>query len=279
MFINKKQRIDIHSDTIITALQKKTENQDLSIKTLRKLAKIANSHSDLPKKEAENIFINNQPIQKNVHSQKVAYELKKVISQVSNEKLRNIIGGFIRNCNASISISARKSEPTNNISQIKFMSTAEFVDAYSNSIGQTIGEGAEAIVVEDNKNNNKVFKIFYDDVENDELINQANSFNLFYGENSAQIISGRAIHMDKIEGTPLSQVKEFPANAANNFISLINEMVAKGCAPSDMSENNFLFDNAKNKFSPVDISTGKDNKVDENGLIYIARYISNKTVD
>lgn len=277
MFINKQQRIDIHSDTITSALLKKTNHEKLSKTTLYKLASIANSHFGLTKAEAKTIFIKNKPIEKSACSIRLAYELKKVISQVSNHTLKDKIGGFIRNSNPVTLINIRSSDSKNAISQMKCMSTAEFVDAYSNSIGRTIGEGSEALVVEDRNNNHKVFKIFFEDVSKNEIFNQASAFERFYGKNSAHIISGRAIHMDKIKGAPLSQIKEFPANATINFMSLIAEMVRKGCAPSDLSENNFLYDKVKNTFLPVDISPGKDNKVDENGIMYLKNYISNKT--
>lgn len=240
--------------------------------------KIANSHIGLTKAEAKNVFIKNQPIETNTYSIKLAFELKKVLSQCSNNELRDRIGTFIQNCKPTTFIKTENSVQTKTINQTKYMSSADFVDAYSDSIGPTIGEGAEAIVVEDAKNDHKVLKIFFDNVEESEIINQANSFNMFYGENTAHVISGKAIRMDKIEGTPLSQIKDFPADATANFMSLIAKMVTKRCAPSDMSENNFLYDKGKNKFSPVDISTNKENKVDKNGLRYIINYIINNSV-
>ncbi|MDX6042248.1 OspG family effector kinase [Scandinavium lactucae] len=277
MFINK-QRIDIYRDSITTALLKKTDNNKLSNKTLHKLVKIANSHIGLTKAEAKKVFIKNQKIETNAYSMKLAFELKKVASQCSNHELRDRIGAFIQNCNPTTFIKTEHSVQTTAINQTKYMSCADFVDAYSDSIGPTIGEGAEAIVVEDAKNDHKVLKIFFDNVEESEIINQANSFNMFYGENTAHVISGKAIRMDKIEGAPLSQIKDFPADATTNFMDLIAEMVTKRCAPSDMSENNFLYDKGKNKFFPVDISTNKENKVDKNGLKYIMNYITNKSV-
>ncbi|AXF77033.1 hypothetical protein LU631_21140 [Erwinia tracheiphila] len=278
MFINKQQRIDIYSDSVTTALLKKTENKDLSKKTLNKLVKIANSHIGLTKAEAKNVFIKNKSIEKNAYSMKLAFELKKVFSQCSNHELRDKIGSFIRNCNTTTFINTENSVPTNTINQTRYMSSADFVEAYSDNIGPTIGEGAEAIVVEDARNDHKVLKIFFDSVEDNEIINQANSFNMFYGKNTAHVISGRAIHMDKIEGAPLSQIKEFPVDATTNFMSLIAEMVTKSCAPSDMSENNFLYDKERNIFLPVDISANRENKVDKSGLKYIINYIMNKSV-
>lgn len=277
MFINK-QRINVSSDSITTALLKKTENKNLSKKTLNKLVKITNSHIGLATADAKSVFIKNIPIEKNRHSVRLAFELKKVFSQCSHHELRDRIGTFIENCNPTTFINTENSVQTNAINQTKSMSSKDFVLAYSDNIGPTIGEGAEAIVVEDTKNEHKVLKIFFDNVEESEIINQANSFNAFYGENAAHVISGKAIRMEKIEGVPLSQIKDFPADATTNFMSLISEMVTKRCAPSDMSENNFLYDKEKNKFSPVDISTNKENKVDKNGLKYIMDYIRNNSV-
>lgn len=260
MFINKQPRIDINNDSITTALEKKAKNTKLSNTTLNKLAKIANSHIGLTKAEAKNVFIKNKPIGNTPYSNKLVSELKNVISHISNPELKDRINDFI--CNSSSDL----------------MSSAKFVDTYSRSIGQTIGDGGEAIVVEDKRNNGKVLKIFYDDIPRNEITNQAESFEKFYGKNSADILFGRAIRMKEIKGTPLSQITKLPANAATKFMSLISQMEKKGCAPSDMSENNFLYNKAKNKFLPVDISTNKDNKVDENGLTYIINHISNKTV-
>lgn len=279
MFIKKQHRIDIYRDSIATALLKKTGNKRLSTTTLNKLVRIVNSNIGLTKAETRNVFINNKPIAKSAHSIKLAFELKKVVFQISSHELKDRIEIFIRNSNPTTFTSAKKNVAINAVNPMKYMSSVEFVEVYSDNIGRAIGEGAEAMVVEDRKNDHKVLKIFFDRVASNEIINQAKSFKMFYGENTACVIAGRAIHMDKIEGAPLSQIKEFPADATTNFMSLISEMVTKGCAPSDMSENNFLYDKAKNKFLPVDISANNENKVDKNGLMYIINYINNRTVD
>jgi len=277
MFISKNQRIDVRNDSISTALLKKADNKTLSNTTLNKLVKIANTHYGLTKAEAEKVFIKNQAIETSGHSVKLAFELKKVISHVTNSEIKTNIENFIRNSNPHALHQPINRMPTDTINQIKNLSAAEFVEAYSSRIGQPIGEGTEAMVLEDNENNHKVFKIFFDDVKNSEIINQANSFRKFYGKNSAHIIAGRAIYMDYIKGSPLSQIAEFPAGSVTNFMSLLQEMVGKGCTPSDMSENNFLYDKTVNKFLPVDITTSEGNKINKNGLNYIINYISNKS--
>lgn len=161
--------------------------------------------------------------------------------------------------------------------QIKNMSTAEFMHAYAEYLGKDLGEGKQAFVVQDRQDNNKVIKIFHDNIEHEEIEGQASSFKKFYGEHSAQILSGRAIHMNKIEGMPLSQVKKFPDDAIWNFTNLISEMIKKGCPPTDMSENNFLYNERKNTFSPIDISLCKKNEFDTGGLQYILGYIEDKS--
>ncbi len=182
----------------------------------------------------------------------------------------------MRNSNSAAVVHTRISVSAPAINQVECMSAAEFADQYATRIGRVIGEGAEAIVVEDSENDNKVIKIFFDDVKSDDIVNQANSFRKFYGESSAQIISGRAIQMDKIKGDPLSNITRFQSDSVNNFILLVEEMITKGCPPSDMSEGNFLYDSAEDKFLPVDIATSKDNTVDRGGFMYIVNYINSK---
>ncbi len=279
MFISKQKRIDVRSDSISTALLKKSKNECLSKTTLNKLVKIANVSVGLTKAEARNVFTKNEPIEKSNGSIRLSLGLKMVISQVSNPKVKNQVEGFIRNCNSPSMVHAKNTIPTHQVSQMKEMNAVDFVEAYSRRIGRTIGEGGEAIVVEDRDNNKKVIKIFSDDIGNNEIVKQLISFRKFYGENSAHILSKRAIQMDKIKGNPLSQVTEFPAGSTTNFMSLIKEMNSKGCPPSDLSENNFLYNKAENKFLPVDISISESNKIDKNGLKYILNYISSKTPD
>lgn len=76
-------------------------------------------------------------------------------------------------------------------------------------------------MVEDNKNQKKVFKIFFDDVPSDEIVKQANSFRRFYGDESACIVSPGILYLDKIDGVPLSKVDRFADGAADRFGLLI----------------------------------------------------------
>lgn len=281
MLINMRQRINVHHDSITTAILKKSENHTLSKKTLNKLVKISNTQFGLTKAAAKDIFIRNSPIKQNLRAMKLANELTRILPNISNREIKDKVESFILNsCPAAKMIrTAAQINNTQTLSQPEAMNVREFCQAYSHRLGSIIGDGAEAVVVEDKKNSNKVIKVFFNEVSKEEMVNQSDSFKRFYGENSAEIISGRALYMDKIKGAPLSKVNEFPAGAVRVFDSLIREMVNKGCAPSDMSENNFLYDAESNRFSPIDISTEKNNEVDINGFKYLTKYIINKTVN
>ncbi len=276
MFINKSNQINIYKDSIYTALLKKINNRSFSDKTLEKLVKISNTSLGLTKLEAKKVFFKNDLVGKGCPSVKLAFELKKALPQVSNDELRDKINKFIFNCNASAPVVHLKNR-TSTTGVIRVMSAGEFVKKYSHKIGETIGKGGEAIVVNDSQDNNKVIKIFFDDSSPEEINNQVRAFEKFYGEKSAEALFGRAIHMDKIKGVPLSQIKEFPANAADRFLTLLIEMNSKGCPPSDLSENNFLYDKAENKFSPVDISLSDSNEIDRSGVAYLLDYIKGKS--
>ncbi|MBG6247654.1 hypothetical protein [Candidatus Symbiopectobacterium sp. PLON1] len=132
-------------------------------------------------------------------------------------------------------------------------------------------------MVEDNKNPGKVLKIFFDDVSPDEVARQAESFRLFYGNDSASIIAQVIIQLDKIDGVPLSNVNRFSHGAADNFIFLLYEMCDKGCPPTDMSENNFLYNTSRNQFYPIDISYFPGDNIDSGGVNYILKLIAEKS--
>lgn len=142
-----------------------------------------------------------------------------------------------------------------------------------------MGEGAEAIVVEDNESPDKVLKIFFDDIQPDEIARQADSFRRFYGEDSARIISHGIIQLDKIDGVPLSKVRYFADDAADDFIALLYEMHEKGCPPTDMSEDNFLYNLSRNEFYPIDMSYFHGDKIDTGGLHYILRLIAERSIN
>lgn len=98
IFINTQSRIDVKKDTIYSALLKKTNNNTLSSKTLKKLAKIASSSFSVPKVDAKRIFINNKPVTPSGPSIILSYELYKELAQVSNDNLRSQLKAFITHC-------------------------------------------------------------------------------------------------------------------------------------------------------------------------------------
>ncbi|BBG61899.1 hypothetical protein PRJH_p073 (plasmid) [Providencia rustigianii] len=78
------------------------------------------------------------------------------------------------------------------------MNFEEFICQYYSRIGPEIGKGGEAFVVEDKMNPSKVLKIFLDSSATSEITEQAELFNKFYGENSAVVLSNRAIEMLRV---------------------------------------------------------------------------------
>ncbi|MCW2473120.1 hypothetical protein [Candidatus Symbiopectobacterium sp. NZEC151] len=275
-FINTQSRIDVKKDTIYSALLKKTNNNTLSSKTLKKLAKIATTSFELSKSDAKGIFIHNKPVIPSGPSIILAYNIYKALAQVSNDNLRPQLKVFIAHCGRPSMDSHQRTGIPNSASSCT-ATTSEFIEKNSGRIGATLGEGAQAIVVEDNKNPGKVLKIFFDDVSADEVARQADSFRLFYGKNSACIIAQGIIQLDKIDGVPLSKVDYFYDNAAEDFILLLYEMCEKGCPPTDMSENNFLYNASRNQFYPVDISYFPGDNIDSSGLHYILKFIEEKS--
>lgn len=275
-FINTQSRIDVKKDTIYSALLKKTNNDTLSSKTLKKLAKIATTSLGLSKSDAKGIFIHNKPVTPSGASVILAYNVYKALSQVSNDNLRPRLKAFIADCGRpSINDHQITGIPCSASSCTE--TTAEFMAKNRDRIGASLGEGAQATVVVDNKNPGKVLKIFFDDVSPDEVARQADSFRLFYGNDSACIVAQGIIQLDKIDGIPLSKVDCFDDDAAEDFILLLHEMCDRGCPPADMSVNNFLYNFSKNQFYPVDISYFPGDNIDSAGLHYILKLIEEKS--
>ncbi|MBG6244488.1 hypothetical protein CS369_06150 [Candidatus Symbiopectobacterium sp. 'North America'] len=171
LFINAQSRIDVKTDTIYSAFLKKTNNNTLSSKTLKKLAKIASTSFELPKADAKRIFKNNKPVTPSDASIILAYNIGKALAQVSNDNLRSQLKAFVAHCgrpsvdnNPKIGIPCSASSCS--------ATTSEFIEKNSDRIGAPLGEGTQAIVVEDNKNPGKVLKVFYDDVSPDEVVRQ-----------------------------------------------------------------------------------------------------------
>ncbi len=60
-------------------------------------------------------------------------------------------------------------------------------------------------------------------------------------------------------------------------MSLIVDMIAKGCPPNDLSEDNFLYDTKSGLFYPVDIDKNESNHIAQGSLHYLLDYIDSKT--
>lgn len=276
LFINSPSRIDVKTDTIYSALLKKTNNKTLSSKTLNKLAAIARTSFELPKADAKQIFKNNKPMTPSGASIILAYNIGKALAQVSSDNLRSQLKAFVAHCGSPYVDNNPQTGIPCSASSCTATST-EFIIKNSDRIGAQLGEGAQAIVVEDKENPGKVLKIFYDDVSPNEIARQADSFRLFYGNESASIIAQGIIQLDKIDGVPLSKVDYFADDAEENFILLLYEMCDKVCPPTDMSEGNFLYNIARNQFYPVDISYFPGDKIDLGGLHHILKLIAEKS--
>lgn len=90
--------INIKHDTLESAFIKKSNNSSLSLKSLNKLASIANTTFGLSKADAKKLFLNGQCIGKSEVSTRLAKQLTDVIAKVSNDDLKKHISNFIHNC-------------------------------------------------------------------------------------------------------------------------------------------------------------------------------------
>lgn len=90
--------INIKHDTLESAFIKKSNNSSLSLKSLKKLASIANTTFGLSKADAKKLFLNGQCIGKSDVSTRLAKQLTDVIAKVSNDDLKKHISNFIHNC-------------------------------------------------------------------------------------------------------------------------------------------------------------------------------------
>ncbi|CAG9436185.1 hypothetical protein NVI2019_PEGOAJLN_03848 (plasmid) [Providencia alcalifaciens] len=292
-------KINVNSATVFSALMQKANNETLSPKTLNKLVRVANTDVGLNIKDAQRLFKENKPIATTIHSQKLVFQLRRVAGEINNPTLSSKIENWIRNCNSttvhyhsthfnygqvSISrstINQQIKTPTNSHIEQKNsnagLSFEEFICQYYSRIGPEIGKGGEAFVVEDKTNPSKVLKIFLDSSATSEIKEQAELFNKFYGDNSAVVLSNRAIEMSRVPGIPMSKVENFNPDAKNKFMSLMVDMIAKGCPPNDLSEGNFLYDVKSGLFYPVDIGKKESDYIDQGGLQYLLDFIDSKT--
>lgn len=264
--------ISVAHDTLASALTKKAHNKDFSNKTLHKLIAITNKQLGISKGELHNLMINNKNIAFSEKSYNLANQLKAISYQIISPAIESKIQSWIQQCEMPIfprvqlKDTSRKNSP----------SFTEFTEANYQRIGEILGQGGEAIVVSDKKNPHLAFKIFFDESKIHEIHEQANSFNRFYGQKSAIIIENRAILMKRVEGIPLSEVPTFKPEAPLKLLELIKQMKEKGCPPTDLSENNFLYDIKSGNFFPVDIGKKSDNQTDLNGVKHLLNFINER---
>nr|WP_282564545.1 hypothetical protein [Providencia alcalifaciens] len=292
-------RINVNTATVFSALMQKANNEALSQKTLNKLVRVANSDVGISIRDAQRLFKENKPIETSIHSQRLVLQLRRVAGEINNPNLSAKVENWIQNCNRTTihnhstllpnrqvgvprsTINQQIQTPNNSYIEQKNSNTGltfeEFICKNYTRIGSEIGKGGEAFVVEDKTNPSKVLKIFLDSSNPSEIVEQAILFNKFYGENSAVVLSNRAIEMLKVPGIPMSKVESFNPDAKNKFMTLIVEMIAKGCPPNDLSEGNFLYDTKSGLFYPVDIGKKESNHIDQGGLHYLLEFIDSKT--
>ncbi|MGL6012732.1 MAG: hypothetical protein ACRC0J_14745 [Shewanella oncorhynchi] len=168
-------------------------------------------------------------------------------------------------------------EENHKMKDINSLSFSGFCKEFSSRIGVVVGEGGESFVVEDNTDTKKVIKIFRDDSDIRSIHQQVLAFTTYYGANSAYELAGRAIVMDRIVGTPLSEISCFPLNACEKFIIMVSDMIKKGVPPSDFTESNFLYNMESNDFFPVDLEKYDNDSIDKGGLKYMLDYIEKRS--
>ena len=292
-------KINVNSATVFSALMQKASNETLSPKTLNKLVRVSNTDVGLNIKDAQRLFKENKPIATTIHSQRLVFQLRRVAGEINNPTLSSKIENWIKNCNSTTvhnhskhfnngqvgisrsTINQQIKTPTNSHIEQKNSNAGlnfeEFICQYYSRIGPEIGKGGEAFVVEDKMNPSKVLKIFLDSSATSEITEQAELFNKFYGENSAVVLSNRAIEMLRVPGISMSKVESFNPDAKNKFMSLMMKMIAKGCPPNDLSEGNFLYDSKSGLFYPVDIDKNESNHIAQGSLEYLLDFIDSKT--
>lgn len=96
--IGSRQHINVITDSISSALLKKTNNTSLSSKTLEKLVKISNASIGLPRSDAKDLFVCGKSIAKSEASEKLLKELNNVMPYVLNDGIKSKINTLINNC-------------------------------------------------------------------------------------------------------------------------------------------------------------------------------------
>lgn len=114
-------KINVHTDTISSALHKKVGNKNLSKKTLAKLTKIANTQDGFTRLEAKNMFIKNIMVARSDKSMKLIGELRKVITYTSHPRLTRKIAEFIRCCNKNNIVDGKNGRPGFIVHQVRNM--------------------------------------------------------------------------------------------------------------------------------------------------------------
>ncbi|CAG9435313.1 TPA: RIO1 family regulatory kinase/ATPase [Providencia alcalifaciens] len=94
----------------------------------------------------------------------------------------------------------------------------------------------------------------------DLIKHECESFNKFYGENSAEIVHENnkcLLRMFKVPGKPLSHCspEELPKNADSLFLRMISELSEARIIHGDLHRGNIMYDPSSERFWPIDISS------------------------
>ena len=118
-------------------------------------------------------------------------------------------------------------------------------------------EGTNAVIYNDIENDSFLYKVLKSTstVTKEELIDEVRYFNKYYGADSAKVINDRCIKILKLNGTKLRDLPiEIIRKNHKSFISMIEKMHDLDLIHGDFTMDNFLFDDDKKTFYPVDIT-------------------------
>lgn len=137
-------------------------------------------------------------------------------------------------------------------------------------LGAYIGGGDEGKVYKDAENPGFLIKKF--EILDEKAIDEARSFNKFYGDGAAEVIQGKDryyIRMYEVPGTPLSTIHKgtLPVSAIESFEMMLSHLLECNIIHGDLNENNVLYDHHENKFWPIDFSVQYE-ELDHNQKAY-----------
>ncbi|EIV7688878.1 hypothetical protein MA092_002958 [Salmonella enterica] len=126
--------------------------------------------------------------------------------------------------------------------------------------GKFLGAGLFAEVYEDQTHPGWVLKISKVQSSEERFQEEVMLFNRYYGEGSAVLLDDNTIRMKKIEGIPLSNIKEniFPATAIDSFNDMICKLGDTFIMHADFHMGNIIYDPQNNTFNPIDLTNDYD---------------------